>query len=230
MASFANHQVGPVNDFSPLSHPRSLASHEGPQAVSWDGRTAPGDTFSSLHASVSDTMSPTAVVVRQTSLTTDDAQHRWESAEVLMMGVTTTEPMSIYSDASQNPFNDDAAQRRSTGSKESDRRSNSNPFFNASQHNPFADRSTRSRASSVSTTTPKRSRSYSASSSATVRATAGAAAGGSESENALVSLLAALRPTPAPAVVSDEQNRNSMGTTLSSLYTTAEDGVDPQAF
>lgn len=226
MASFANHQVGPVNDFSPLSHPHSLTSHEGSPAVSWDGRTAPGDPFSSLHASVSDTMSPTAVVVRQTSLTTDAAQHRWESAEVLMMA---TEPMSVYSDASQNPFNDDATPRRSTGGKESDRRSKGNPFFNASQHNPFADRSMRSRASSVSTMTPKRSRSYSASSSATVRVTAAAAAGGPESENALVSLLAALRPTPA--VLSDEQNiRNSMGTTRSSLYTTAEGGVDPQAF
>jgi len=226
MASFANYQAGPVNDFSPLPHPRSLASHEVPQSVTWDGRTPIGDSFPSLHGSVSDTMSPTAVVVRQTSLTTDAAQHRWESAEVLMMGEIITEPMSVYSDASQNPFNDDMAPRRSTGSKGSDRRSNSNPFFNASQHNPFSERSTRSRASSVSTTTPKRSRSYSASSGTTVRGAA--ARGGPESESALVSLLAALRPSH---VVSDEQNdRDSMGTTISSLCIPAEGGVKPQAF
>jgi hypothetical protein len=225
MASFANYQVGAVDDFSP---PRPMASHEeGSPPVSWDGRTVISDPFASLHASVSDTMSPTAVVVSQSPVTTDSVQHRWESAEVLMMSEATTEPTSVYSDASQNPFNDDEAPRRSTGSKESDRRSNSNPFFNASQHNPFAERSTRSRSSSVSTTTAKRSRSYSASSSATVRA----AAGGPESENALFSLLAALHPTP---VVSDEQNnRGSMGTTLTSLYTPVEGGTypeTPQAF
>ncbi|KAF8501571.1 hypothetical protein F5888DRAFT_1673488 [Russula emetica] len=230
MASFAKYQVGPVDDFSILSHPHRLASHEGGSPpISWDGGTVTGDPFASLHASVSDTMSPTAVVVRQTPLTTDSAQHRWESAEVVMMDEAITEPTSVYSDMSHNPFNDDAAPRGSTSSKESVRRSNSNPFFNASQHNPFA-RSTRSRASSVSTTTAKRSRSYSASSRSTVRAAGAAAgaagAGGPESENALVSLLAALRPTP---VVSDEQNNNrsSMRTTLTSLYTPAEGGDDP---
>jgi hypothetical protein len=240
MASFAKYQVGPVDDFSAMSHSHPLASHEGGSPpISWDGGTVIGDQFASLHASVSDTMSPmavspTAVVIRQTPLTTD-SEHRWESAEVVMMDEATTEPMSIYSDVSQDPFNDDPAPRRSTGSKESVRRSNSNPFFNASQHSPFAERSTRSRASSVSTATAKRSRSYSASSNATVRgaAAAAAAAGDPESENALVSLLAALRPTP---VVSDEQNnRNSLRTTVTSLYTPAEGhgGADPgtpQAF
>ena len=236
MASFAKYQVGHVDDFSALSRSSPLGSHEGGSPpISWDGGTVIGDQFASLHASVSDTMSPTAVsptavVIRQTPLTTD-SEHRWESAEVVMMDEATTEPMSVYSDVSQDPVNDDAAPRRSTGSKESVRRSNSNPFFNASQH----ERSTRSRASSVSTATAKRSRSYSASSNATVRgaAAAAAAAGGPESENALVSLLAALRPTP---VVSDEQNnRSSMRTTLTSLYTPAEghggaDPTTPQAF
>ena len=235
MASFAKYQVGQLDGFSALSHSSPLASHEGGSPpISWDGGTVIGDPLTSLHASVSDTMSPTAVsptavVIRQTPLTTDSAQHRWESAEVVMMDEATSEPMSVYSDASQNPFNDDAP-RRSTGSRESVRRSSSNPFFNASQHSPFAERSTRSRASSVSTTTAKRSRSYSASSHATVRAAAAAAGGGGggdpESENALVSLLAALRPTP---VVSDEQNnRGSMRTTLTSLYTPAEGGADPE--
>ena len=218
MASFAKYRVGPVNDFSALSHPYPLASHEGSPAVSWDGGTAIGDPFASLHASVSDTMSPTAVVVRQT---VDSAQHRWESAEVLMMGDATTDPTSVYSDTPENPFNDDATPRRSTGSNE---RSTGNPFFNASQHNPFTERSTRSRASSVSTATAKRSRSYSASSRTTVRAAA-ATTTGPESENALVSLLAALRPTP---VVSDEQNnRSSVRTTRTSLYN-PEGGADPE--
>jgi hypothetical protein len=172
---------------------------------------------------VSDTMSPTAVVIRQTPLTTDSEQHRWESAEVVMMGEATTDPMSVYSDASENPFNDDAAPRTSTGSNESLRRSNSNPFFNASQHSPFAERSTRSRASSVSTATAKRSRS---SSNATVRA-ATAAAASPESENALVSLLAALHPTPA--VSNEQNNRSSMQTTLTSLYSPVEEGrADPE--
>ena len=227
MASFANYPVGPVDDFSALSHPHPLARHEGSPPVSWDGRTPMRDPFASLQASVSDTMSPTAVVVSQSPLSANSEQHRWESAEVLIMGEVTTEPTSVYSDASQNPFNDDVAPRRSTGSKEAVRRSNSNPFFNASQHNPFAERSTRSRSSSVSTATAKRSRSYSASSSATVRATAG----GPESENALYSLLAALHPAP---VVSDEQiSRSSIGTTVTSLYTPVDSGADrgaPQAF
>lgn len=231
MASFARYTV---DGFAALSQPHPLASHAGGSPpVSWDGRTVISDPFASLHASVSDTMSPTAVVVRQTPLM-DSAQHRWESAEVVMMDEARTEPMSVYSDMSQSPFNDDAAPRTSSGSKESARTSNGNPFFNASQHSPFAERSTRSRASSVSNATAKRSRSYSASSSGTVRAAAAAAAGGPESENALVSLLAALRPSGSTPVVSDEQNnRNSMRTTLTSLYTPAESGADPgtpQAF
>jgi hypothetical protein len=241
MASFANYQVGHADGFSALSRSRPLGSHEGGSPpISWDGGTVISDPFASLHASVSDTMSatavsptavsPTAVVIRQTPLTTDSAQHRWESAEVVMMDEITTEPMSVYSDASQNPFDDDAAPRSSTGSNDSVRRSNSNPFFNASQHSPFAERSTRSRASSVSNATARRSRSHSASSRATVRAAA-AAGEGPESESALVSLLAALHPTP---VVSDEQNnRSSMRTTLTSLHTPAESGADPgppQAF
>jgi hypothetical protein len=228
MASFARY---PVDGFAALSHPHPLASHAGGSPpISWDGKTVISDPFASLHASVSDTMSPTAVVVRQTPLT-DSTQHRWESAEVVMMDEATSEPMSVYSDMSQSPFNDDAAPRTSSGSKESARRSNGNPFFNASQHNPFADRSTRSRASSVSNATAKRSRSYSASSSGTVRAAAAAAAaatGDPESENALASLLAALRPSgPAPVVSDEQNNRSSMRTTRTSLYTPAESGADP---
>ncbi len=232
MASFTKYQVGPADGLSALSHPHPVANREERSPpVSWDGKTVISDPFASLHASVSDTMSPTAVVVRQTPRTTD-VQHRWESAEVLIMDGATTEPMGVHSDTSQNPFSDDSASRRSTGGSDSNSRSNGNPFFNASQHNPFAERSTRSRASSVSTTTAKRSRSYSASSRATVRAAAttptGAAA--EESESALHSLLAALRPTP---VVSDEPTyRGSIQSTVSSLYHPAEGEVDrgsPQA-
>lgn len=228
VASFANYPLGPVDGFPALSHPHPLANHEERSPpISWDGRTVNSDPFASLHASMSGTMSPTAVVVSQSPITTDSEQHRWESAEVLMMGEATTEPTSFYSASSHNPFNDDPTPRRSSGSKESVRRSMSNPFFNASQHNPFAERSTRSRSSSISTTTAKRARSYSASSGATVRAAAAAP----ESENALYSLLAALHPT---TLVSDEPiNRSSIGTTVTSLYTPLDGGGDsgiPKAF
>jgi hypothetical protein len=215
IVNFAKYQASPADDLSILSHPRPPASREeGSPVVSWDGRTVISDPFLSLHASVSDSMSPTTVTARQTPRATDSAQHRWESAEVLMMEERSNEPTSVYSDASQNPFSDDSAPRRSNSGSDSDPRSTSNPFFNASQHNPFADRSTRSRASSVSTA--KRSRSYSVSSRATVRA--------GESENALFSLLAALDPTPA---VPDGPNRSSMQTT-STVYPPTEGGDDPR--
>ena len=209
MATFVKYQADPADD---LPLPRPLVAHEeGSPTVSWDGRTVIGDPFRSLHASVSDNMSPTAVIARQTPQTTDSAQHRWESAEVVMMDEATTDTP----DASQNPFDDDSAPRESTDDG-TDTRSGTNPFFNAAQHNPFADRSTRSRNSSVSTA--KRSRSYSISSGPTVPTV--------ENENTLLSLLAALHPTP---VASDEQ------TNCSSVYTTATSLADvdpepPQAF
>ena len=216
MATFARYQADPTGN---LPHPRPLAAREeGSPAVSWDGRTVISDQFLSLHGSVSDAMSPTSVIARQTPQTTDSAQHRWESAEVLMMDEHATESPSASPDASQNPFSDDSSPRRSAGGDDSETRSGANPFFNASQHNPFAERSTRSRASSVSTA--KRSRSYSISSGATVRA--------GESENALFSLLAALDPARG---ASDEPTyRSSMQTTATSIYPPSESGDVPQAF
>lgn len=202
MATFAKYQVDPADN---LPLPRPLIAHEASPTVSWDGGTVIGDPFRSLHASVSDNMSPTTVVARQTPQATDSAQHRWESAEVVMMDEATTDTP----DTSQNPFDDDSTPRESNDGGGSDPRGGSNPFFNAAQHNPFADRSTRSRNSSVSTA--KRSRSYSVSSGPTVPPV--------ENENALLSLLAALHPTP---VASDEQ------TIRSSVYTTATSLADPE--
>lgn len=212
MATFAQYQADPAGE---LSRPRPLAAHEeGSSGVSWDGRTVISGQLLSLHGSASGGMSPTSVIARQTPQTTDSLQHRWESAEVVVMDGSTTEP----SEASQNPFSDDSSVRRSTGGHDSDTRPGANPFFNASQHNPFTERSTRSRASSVSTA--KRSRSYSISSRATVRA--------GESEHALFSLLAALDHT---RVDSDEPtNRSSLQTTATSIYPPTESGVVPQAF
>jgi hypothetical protein len=219
LATFTKYQADHTND---LPHPRPLvAREERSQAVSWDGNTVISDQFLSLHGSVSDAMSPTAVIARQTPQTTDSAQHRWESAEVLMMDEHTTESSSASPHASQNPFSDDSAPRRSTGGNDSETRSSANPFFNASQHNPFAERSTRSRASSVSTA--KRSRSYSISSGATVRP-----GESGESENALFSLLAALDPARG---ASDEPTyRSSLQTTSSSIYPPTDCGDVPQAF
>jgi hypothetical protein len=217
MATFAKYQGGPANDLSILPHPRPLAAREeGSPTVSWDSGTVISDPLLSLHASVSGSMSPTSVLARQTPQTTDSAQHRWESAEVLMMDEPATDPLSVYSDALQDPFSDDSAPRRSNGGNDSETRSTGNPFFNASQHNPFAERSTRSRTSSVSTA--KRSRSYSVASGATARA--------AESENALFSLLAAL--DPAPVVSDDQANRTSMQTTATSVYPPSEGGLDPE--
>ena len=210
------------HDFDPSSMPNfakyhpylaedSLPSHpEGSAVVSWEGSVTSGDPLLSLCASASDTMSPTAVIARQTPQTTDSAQHRWESAEVLIMNERTAERPSVYSDASQNPFDDDSAPRPSIGDNDSDSRAGRNPFFNASQHNPFSDRSTRSRKSSVSTA--KRSRTNSVSSGGTARPAA--------SEGALLSLIAALNNQPT---ASEEQTtRTSTQTATTSIYAPTE--------
>jgi hypothetical protein len=214
MPNFAKYHPYLADDL-PQSHP------EGSTVVSWDGSVASGDPLLSLHASASDTMSPTAVIARQTPQATGSAQHRWESAEVLIMDETTADRPSVYSDVSQNPFSDSSAPRPSIGDNDSDSRAGRNPFFNASQHNPFSDRSARSRKSSVSTA--KRSRTNSASSAGTVRAHA--------SEGALLSLIAALNNPPA---ASEEQTtRTSVQTVTTSLYTPTESDFPmpaPKAF
>lgn len=223
MPNFTNYQSHLDDVLSPLP-PRQ----EGSPVVSWDGETVNSDTFPglSLHPSASGTMSSTAITARQTPRAINSVQHRWESAEVVIMEGPATERLSLYQDTSQNPFSDDdddddSPPRQSTGSNDSDLRSNGNPFFNASQHNPFSDRTTRSRKSSISTA--RRSRSVSVSSASTVRPGA--------SEGALLSLIAVL--DTAPVTSNDQISRTSTHTTASSVYPSSEGSVSsptPKAF
>ncbi|KAH9003179.1 hypothetical protein EDB86DRAFT_2895898 [Lactarius hatsudake] len=187
---------------------------EGSPVVSWGGETV-ADSFLSLRTS--DSMSPSAVMARQTPRTTDSAQHRWESAEVLIMDEPVTERPSVYSEITQNPFRDDDNSRASLDGNEADTRaSSSNPFFNASQHNPFSDQSSRSRSRKSSVSTVKRSRSNSVASRGTVRAGAGG--------DALLSLIAAL--DTKHVLPEDQSHRASMQTTTTSIYT-VEGGAAP---
>ncbi|KAI9509791.1 hypothetical protein F5148DRAFT_1147997 [Russula earlei] len=205
MPNFAKYHSDHTDDLS-MPPTRPFASHGAASPVtSWDGETINGDPFISLHVSrSSDTMSPSSVLARQTPRTTDSVQHRWESAEVLMMDEA---PAERTSEALENPFDDDVGSRRAGSHHNLEERGGGNPFFNASQHNPFSDRpSVRSRKSSVSTV--KRARSDSASSRAT--ASAGPSGG------ALLSLIAAL--DGAPAIPDGHNNRSSMHT-MTSIYT-----------
>ena len=107
--------ISDIHSFDPSSMPdfakyhSDFAHEEGSPVVSWDGHS--GDALLPLRGSTSDTMSPTTVAARQTPRPTDSAQHRWESAEVVMMDGPTMERPSVSSDASQsqNPFLDSAA-------------------------------------------------------------------------------------------------------------------------
>jgi hypothetical protein len=206
MPNFARYHPDLAEEFSTvLPLPPFASRADGSQVVSWDGATIHEDSFLSLHSPPSGPMSPSAVLARQTPQTTDSALHRWESAEVLIMDEPTNGESSVRSYAAENPFTDDAAPR---ASNDSDSRTNrSNPFFNASRHaNPFSDRASRSRKSSVSIA--RRSRTNSVSTAGTVRAGA--------SENALLSLIAALNT--APAMSDDQSHRFSTLTKDSSIY------------
>ena len=194
------------DDLSTVPPPRPFATGaESSQVVSWGGDTVAG-SFLSFRTSGS--MSPSAAI-RQTPITTDSVLHRWESAEVLNMD--EPERPSVYSETEvvQDPFRDEAS--RSDGSEADTRAAGSNPFFNASQHNPFSDRSSRSRKSSISTV--KRSRSRSRSNSVASRGTVRAGV----DDNALLSLIAALDSNPVPS--EDPSIRASIQTTTSSVYT-----------
>lgn len=223
MPDFTKYHTALTDDLSNLPPSRPFVAHgEGSSVVSWENDAASADPLLSLRASASGTMSPSSVTVRQTPRTIDSAQHRWESAEVLIMDETTAERPSVYSEAPQNPFHDNSAPRPSNGGSDSDSRvGGSNPFFNAAQHNPFSDRSTRSRKSSFSTA--KRSRSDSVSSGGTLRAGA--------SEGALLSLIAALDNPPLPT--DEHATRTSVQTVTTSIYSPTEPGVPmpaPKAF
>jgi hypothetical protein len=220
MPNFAKYHPGLAEELSTvLPLPPFASRAHGSPIISWDGATVDGDSFLSLRTSPSDSMSPSAVMARQTPQATDSALHRWESAEVLIMDESKSERPSVYSQATENPFSDDAAPR---ASDDSDSRTNhGNPFFNASRHvNPFSDRASRSRKSSISTI--KRSRSNSVATAGTVRAGA--------SENALLSLIAALNtvPTMPDDLPDDQSNRTSMLTFATSTYH-AENATVPTA-
>ncbi|KAN0132837.1 hypothetical protein V8E53_009202 [Lactarius tabidus] len=216
MPNFVQYHPDLAGDLSTPSRPFATgAGAEGSHVLSWGGDTA-ADSFLSLRTSGS--MSPSAVVTRQTPMTTDSAQHRWESAEVLIMDEAATERPSVYSEMTHNPFRDDASRTSFDGNEVDTRASSSNPFFNASQaqHDPFSDRSSRSRKSSVSTV--KRSRSNSLASRGTVRA----------GDNALLSLIAALDTRPVPT--EDQSIRTSMQTTSTSIYSASIVPPTPKAF
>jgi hypothetical protein len=201
MPNFVQYHPDLAGDLSTPSRPFATgAGAEGSHVLSWGGDTA-ADSFLSLRTSGS--MSPSAVVTRQTPMTTDSAQHRWESAEVLIMDEAATERPSVYSEITHNPFGDDNSRTSIDGNQADTRASSSNPFFGASQaqQDPFSDRSSRSRKSSVSTV--KRSRSNSIVSRGTVRA----------GDNALLSLIAAL--DTRPTATEDQSVRTSMQTTTS---------------
>ncbi len=216
----ANHSFDPASmpnfaqEFSaaPPSRP-FVSSSEDSGVISLGGDTV-ADSFLSLQTSHS--MSPSAVLVRQTPMTTDSALHRWESAEVLIMDDAVTDRPSVYS---ENPFSDDADDSRSSIDGNT-RASSVNPFFNAYQHNPFADQAPRSRKSSVSTV--KRSRANSVASRPTTRPA---------TDNALLSLIAAL--DTGPVTREDQTHRASIQTAIST-YTPVEGSATtlpmPKAF
>ncbi|KAI9463252.1 hypothetical protein BJY52DRAFT_1350430 [Lactarius psammicola] len=223
MPNFVQYHPNLAEDLSttPPSRPFATGIESSP-VVSWGGETV-ADSFLSLRTS--DSMSPSAVMARQTPRTTDSAQHRWESAEVLIMDEPVSERPSVYSEITQNPFRDDGDARASLDGNEADTRASSNnPFFNASQHNPFSDQSSRSRSRKSSISTVKRSRSNSVASRGTVRAGAGELRAGA-GDNALLSLIAALDTKSVGP--EDQANRVSMQTTTTSIYTTVEGSTAP---
>ena len=225
MPNFAQYHPNLAEEPSTVPPSRPFASGMASSpVVSWSGETV-ADSFLSLRSSgASGSMSPSAVMARQTPMTTDSALHRWESAEVLIMDDAVTERPSVCSENAQNPFRDDEDSRASLNENERDTRaSSSNPFFNASQHNPFSDQSSRSRSRKSSISTVKHSRSNSVASRRTVRAGAG--------DNALLSLIAAL--DTKPVAPEDQSNRASLQTTATSIYTPVEGSgtpLTPKAF
>jgi hypothetical protein len=203
--NFVKYHPDLVDDHSTVPPSRPFATGaESSQVVSWGGDTVAG-SFLSFRTSGS--MSPSAAI-RQTPMTTDSALHRWESAEVLNMGEPERPGVYSETEVAQDPFRDEGSRGFNDGNEADTRATGSNPFFNASQHNPFSDRSSRSRKSSISTVKRSRSRSNSVASRGTVRAGAG--------DNALLSLIAALDNNPVPS--EDPSIRASMQTT-SSVYT-----------
>ncbi|KAH9041642.1 hypothetical protein EDB85DRAFT_2286118 [Lactarius pseudohatsudake] len=205
------------NTFDPAAMPNFV---QYPNLAEDLSTAPPSRPFATWCRRLPDSMSPSAVMARQTPRTTDSVQHRWESAEVLIMDEPVTERPSVYSEITQNPFRDDDNSRAGFDGNEADTRaSSSNPFFNASQHNPFSDQSSRSRSRKSSFSTVKRSRSNSVASRGTVRAGAGG--------DALLSLIAAL--DTKHVLPEDQSNRVSMQTTTTttSIYTVEGSAAPP---
>ncbi|KZP31674.1 hypothetical protein FIBSPDRAFT_1037251 [Athelia psychrophila] len=130
--------------------PRPGMARADSSAVSWGGDTISGDDLnrsmnSPLLSIASEVMSPTFVNVNRTPTAVTSQPHRWESAEVM------------HYDDSHHPQNPFADVEEGTSS---DRKSITNPFFNAqrssaslqrlrSQSNPFTDDARSARSQSI---------------------------------------------------------------------------------
>lgn len=114
-------------------------------AVSWDGDTAAGDSFLSMHSRLSGTISPKMAMAKFTPPATVSGSHHWESAEVGHIDACGSEKSEAGE--SRNPFADAASVKSGIS------RRLTNPFFNAQEKpqrrthlantkpesNPFAD-------------------------------------------------------------------------------------------
>lgn len=116
--------------------------------ISLDGETVGGESFFSLHSSLSSSMSPVMMATeRSTPPAITSSLHRWESAEVVH--ISQTDPDFSDLGELQNPFSDKASSVKSSLTMKAQ-----NPFFSAREHpvrrtllpdtheNPFADTNT----------------------------------------------------------------------------------------
>lgn len=110
--------------------------------VSWDGETVGGESFMSLHSSLSNTSPFMMATAKSTPPATTSSLHRWESAEVVHVSQVGSE---LSEDGElPNPFADRASSIKSSSRGQ-------NPFFSGRDHtirrtllaethkNPFAD-------------------------------------------------------------------------------------------
>ncbi|KAA1467575.1 hypothetical protein DENSPDRAFT_253819 [Dentipellis sp. KUC8613] len=202
MPNFAKYHPELAEEFAKAPERPFATRADGSPVVSWDGETA-HDSFlslSSVRASATDTMSPTAVMARQTPQATASVLHHWESAEVLTM-----DDNKVEDSPEQNPFADEVENRKSAA----------NPFFNAQSampvsrgnNNPFSDNhSVRTRRSSIKT-----ARRSDVSEVSTIRG-----------NGAIQSLIAALDAPDVPDNKKRDTIRSSIQASIESGYLTAE--------